>query len=218
MDFPFPVFMPIFFTWFIVDISMPLPVAFSLRKLICCCKAFLFLWRTNFIFIFPFTLHRTSLTRFISRIYRKIVFGFRHFCFAVSYYLLQTDKAFMANCVYAWADMSCFQGLFFCPEAASLLLHNFCIYHISPPGHEVCESIKWTFPMVLLFLCFKIAFISLPWNAIVHIISSGISTRVLAVGSCCYLSGWACPFCWWLSRSGCWGSQPFWVSNSLIIH
>jgi hypothetical protein len=36
--------------------------------------------------------------------------------------------------------MSCFQGLFFCPEAASLLLHNFCIYHISPPGHEVCNS------------------------------------------------------------------------------
>ncbi|WOL08186.1 pollen-specific protein SF21-like [Canna indica] len=32
--------------------------------------------------------------------------------------------------------MSCFQGLFFCPEAASLLIHNFCIYHISPPGHE----------------------------------------------------------------------------------
>ncbi|XP_073289782.1 protein NDL1-like isoform X1 [Primulina huaijiensis] len=33
--------------------------------------------------------------------------------------------------------MSCFQGLFFCPEAATLLLHNFCIYHISPPGHEL---------------------------------------------------------------------------------
>lgn len=33
--------------------------------------------------------------------------------------------------------ISCFQGLFFCPEAASLLLHNFCIYHISPPGHEL---------------------------------------------------------------------------------
>ncbi|KAJ8644943.1 hypothetical protein MRB53_006691 [Persea americana] len=32
--------------------------------------------------------------------------------------------------------MSCFQGLFFCPEAASLLLHNFCIYQICPPGHE----------------------------------------------------------------------------------
>ncbi|KAG5225551.1 hypothetical protein OIU76_026615 [Salix suchowensis] len=33
--------------------------------------------------------------------------------------------------------MSCFQGLFFCPEVASLLVHNFCIYHISPPGHEL---------------------------------------------------------------------------------
>ncbi|ERN20367.1 hypothetical protein AMTRI_Chr03g45950 [Amborella trichopoda] len=33
--------------------------------------------------------------------------------------------------------MSCFQGLFFCPEAASLLLHNFCIYHIDAPGHEL---------------------------------------------------------------------------------
>lgn len=36
--------------------------------------------------------------------------------------------------------MSCFQGLFLCPEAVSLLLHNFCIYHISPPGHEVCKT------------------------------------------------------------------------------
>ncbi|GJN05549.1 hypothetical protein PR202_ga23186 [Eleusine coracana subsp. coracana] len=33
--------------------------------------------------------------------------------------------------------MSCFQGLFFCPEAASLLLHNFCVYHITPQGHEL---------------------------------------------------------------------------------
>ena len=32
---------------------------------------------------------------------------------------------------------SCFRGLFFCPESASLLLHNFCIYHITPPGHEL---------------------------------------------------------------------------------
>ncbi|MFS7939194.1 putative alpha/Beta hydrolase [Helianthus anomalus] len=32
--------------------------------------------------------------------------------------------------------MPCFQGLFFCPQAASFLLHNFYIYHISPPGHE----------------------------------------------------------------------------------
>uniref|UniRef100_A0A0E0PIM2 Uncharacterized protein n=1 Tax=Oryza rufipogon TaxID=4529 RepID=A0A0E0PIM2_ORYRU len=33
--------------------------------------------------------------------------------------------------------MSCFQGLLFCPEVASLLLHNFCIYHINPQGHEL---------------------------------------------------------------------------------
>lgn len=32
---------------------------------------------------------------------------------------------------------SCFKGLLMCPEALSLLLHNFCIYHISPPGHEL---------------------------------------------------------------------------------
>lgn len=33
--------------------------------------------------------------------------------------------------------MSCFQGLLFCEDAASLLLHNFCIYHIDAPGHEL---------------------------------------------------------------------------------
>lgn len=33
--------------------------------------------------------------------------------------------------------MSCFQGFFFCPEVASLLLHNFCVYHINPQGHEM---------------------------------------------------------------------------------
>jgi hypothetical protein len=38
--------------------------------------------------------------------------------------------------------MSCFQGLFLCPEAVSLLLHNFCIYHISPPGHESFCSLE----------------------------------------------------------------------------
>ncbi|KAG2694101.1 hypothetical protein I3843_08G120500 [Carya illinoinensis] len=35
--------------------------------------------------------------------------------------------------------MSCFQGLFFCSDAASLLLHNFCIYHIDAPGHELLQ-------------------------------------------------------------------------------
>ncbi|XP_010256013.1 PREDICTED: pollen-specific protein SF21-like isoform X1 [Nelumbo nucifera] len=33
--------------------------------------------------------------------------------------------------------MSCFQGLLFCPDASPLLLHNFCIYHIDAPGHEL---------------------------------------------------------------------------------
>lgn len=37
--------------------------------------------------------------------------------------------------------VSCFQGLLMCPEAFSLLLHNFCIYHISPPGHELGAAI-----------------------------------------------------------------------------
>ncbi|XP_057497528.1 protein NDL1-like [Actinidia eriantha] len=32
--------------------------------------------------------------------------------------------------------MSCFQGLFFCPDSAYLLLQNFCIYHMNAPGHE----------------------------------------------------------------------------------
>ncbi|XP_058223576.1 protein NDL2-like isoform X1 [Rhododendron vialii] len=39
------------------------------------------------------------------------------------------------------SDTSCFHGLFCCPEAFSLLLHNFCIYHISPPGHEFGAAI-----------------------------------------------------------------------------
>ncbi|CAA0838402.1 N-MYC downregulated-like 2 [Striga hermonthica] len=37
--------------------------------------------------------------------------------------------------------MSCFEGLFFCPEAFSLFLHNFCIYHISPRGHELGAAV-----------------------------------------------------------------------------
>ncbi|XVF09450.1 hypothetical protein REPUB_Repub07fG0093600 [Reevesia pubescens] len=37
--------------------------------------------------------------------------------------------------------MSCFQGLFICPDAASLLLHNFCIYHIDAPGHELGANV-----------------------------------------------------------------------------
>ncbi|GMP40850.1 hypothetical protein CsSME_00011146 [Camellia sinensis var. sinensis] len=37
--------------------------------------------------------------------------------------------------------MSCFQGLFFSPDSASLLLHNFCIYHIDAPGHELGAAV-----------------------------------------------------------------------------
>ncbi|KAF4374393.1 hypothetical protein G4B88_026280 [Cannabis sativa] len=37
-------------------------------------------------------------------------------------------------------DMSCFQGLLFCQDAASLL-HNFCIYHIDAPGHELGANV-----------------------------------------------------------------------------
>jgi len=33
--------------------------------------------------------------------------------------------------------VSCFGGLFSCPEAFSMLYHNFCIYHVDAPGHEV---------------------------------------------------------------------------------
>ncbi|CAA2959083.1 pollen-specific SF21-like [Olea europaea subsp. europaea] len=40
--------------------------------------------------------------------------------------------------------ISCFQGLFTCPEAFSLLLHNFCIYHICPPGHQLGATVIGT--------------------------------------------------------------------------
>ncbi|KAJ0971398.1 hypothetical protein J5N97_019357 [Dioscorea zingiberensis] len=44
--------------------------------------------------------------------------------------------------------MSCFQGLFFGPETTSLLLHNFCIYNINPPGHELgAAPISQDFPV-----------------------------------------------------------------------
>jgi protein NDRG1 len=36
--------------------------------------------------------------------------------------------------------ISCFEGLFSCPEASLVLYHNFCIYHVDAPGHEVSTS------------------------------------------------------------------------------
>ncbi|XP_071705115.1 protein NDL2-like [Rutidosis leptorrhynchoides] len=45
--------------------------------------------------------------------------------------------------------VSCFQGLFLCPEAFSLLIHNFCIYHISPPGHELgADAMSYNDPVL----------------------------------------------------------------------
>ncbi|KAJ0953566.1 putative alpha/Beta hydrolase [Helianthus annuus] len=72
-------------------------------------------------------------------------------CTARKEHIIQTGRGSLSIIVYgdqekpplitypdvALNHMLCFQGLFFCPEAASLLLHNFCIYHISPPGHEL---------------------------------------------------------------------------------
>uniref|UniRef100_A0A2P2M5C9 Pollen-specific protein SF21 n=2 Tax=Rhizophora mucronata TaxID=61149 RepID=A0A2P2M5C9_RHIMU len=58
-------------------------------------------------------------------------------CVSVSVHGDQDKPALVTYPDLALNYMSCFQGLFFCPEACSLLLHNFCIYHISPPGHEL---------------------------------------------------------------------------------
>lgn len=45
--------------------------------------------------------------------------------------------------------MTCFRGLMFCPEAASLLLHNFCLYHIDAPGHELgADAISSDVPLL----------------------------------------------------------------------
>ncbi|KAL8063218.1 hypothetical protein ABFX02_01G014200 [Erythranthe guttata] len=60
-----------------------------------------------------------------------------HGCVSVSVFGDQEKPALITYPDLALNYMSCFQGLFFCPEALSLLLHNFCIYHISPPGHEL---------------------------------------------------------------------------------
>ncbi|KAG8635937.1 hypothetical protein MANES_16G079200v8 [Manihot esculenta] len=80
-------------------------------------------------------------------------------CISVSVYGDQDKPALITYPDLALNHISCFQGLFFCPEACSLLLHNFCIYHISPPGHEMkyrqrvlglilisplCQAPSWT--------------------------------------------------------------------------
>ncbi|KAL9330713.1 hypothetical protein ACSQ67_000323 [Phaseolus vulgaris] len=61
----------------------------------------------------------------------------RHGSVSVSVYGDQDKPALITYPDLALNYVSCFQGLLFCPEAYYLLLHNFCIYHISPPGHEL---------------------------------------------------------------------------------
>lgn len=103
-------------------------------------------------------------------------------------------------------DMSCFQGLFFCPDAFSLLLHNFCIYHISPPGHEVGLVNPW-----IIYFC------SAPstFSAILAVSYLVLLPRVFAVRSCCSWPWWTVVDCWWFSRSDCWNPRLFWVISSI---
>ncbi|KAH1203902.1 Protein NDL2 [Glycine max] len=61
----------------------------------------------------------------------------RHGSVSVAVYGDQDKPALITYPDLALNYVSCFQGLLFCPEAYYLLLHNFCIYHISPPGHEL---------------------------------------------------------------------------------
>lgn len=125
---------------------------------------------------------------------------------------LSTQNAFVLISKYFLADVSCFQGLFFCPEAASLLLHNFCIYHISPPGHEVCNWLTWLRLLIIWLILVSGRYIACTKIDNSHSFFSGTFTRVLAVRSSCNLSWRSCAFCWWFSRSDHWGSQLFWVT------
>ncbi|EOY29878.1 N-MYC downregulated-like 2 isoform 2 [Theobroma cacao] len=76
----------------------------------------------------------------------------RHGTVSVAVFGDQDKPALITYPDLALNHVSCFQGLFFCPEASSILLHNFCIYHISPPGHE--KYCSWELPQsVLMTLC-----------------------------------------------------------------
>ncbi|XP_074331335.1 uncharacterized protein LOC141668372 isoform X1 [Apium graveolens] len=55
-----------------------------------------------------------------------------------------------------FTDMFCFEGLLICPETFSLLLHKFCIYHISPPGHKLGAVIMSTNDPVLAVMTWQI--------------------------------------------------------------
>ncbi|XP_074577736.1 protein NDL2-like [Curcuma longa] len=61
----------------------------------------------------------------------------RHGPLSVSVYGDLEKPALVTYPDVALDHVSCFQGLFFCTEGVSLLLYNFCIYQINPPGHEL---------------------------------------------------------------------------------
>ncbi|XP_054822505.1 protein NDL1-like isoform X2 [Prosopis cineraria] len=70
--------------------------------------------------------------------------------------------------------ISCFQGLLLYPDAASLLLHNFCIYHIDAPGHEVIIK--------------SLTYVPVKTLACVHLSSHYYRQPSLSI----FLSSWAC--------------------------
>lgn len=76
--------------------------------------------------------------------------------FLILYFMLNLHFFKKIKAIYlVFVDMACFQGLFFCPDATSLLLHNFCIYHIDAPGHEVSMDISLNSACIFFFqYCF----------------------------------------------------------------
>jgi len=134
----------------------------------------------------------TFLTLFILSITDRLIFSFHGRDIAVS------------------SDVSCFQGLLFCPEAYYLLLHNFCIYHISPPGHEVCSFISLNLTTILLdwYVVTVMNKHLYCWMFIIYLVAYHLllSSRAIAVGSSCNWSRLSCSICRWLSGSNSWGA------------
>lgn len=103
--------------------------------------------------------------------------------------------------VWVYTDMSCFQGLFFCSDAASLLLHNFCIYHIDAPGHEV--SITISSSLILFYvLTYCLNYFFSIYLLVVLMESLPLCLRVPAAGSCCNFFRYPTAKCWWSGRAG----------------
>ena len=120
-------------------------------------------------------------------------------------------------CLFIWliTDMSCFQGLLLCPEAASLIFHNFCIYHIDAPGHEVIEKckewqkIKTKWKKLTLLLGRKMEILFSHYSNKFCWCSS--SSQYI-VGGSCYTFMWTYPIHRRPSWSSGWSIEPLWVS------